>query len=185
MSEKIKFRILNEKHERFFAPTGEKTEIRHEPEIGKDGKRVLKPTRVVEIYNLIQEGREQTEIQYIMKRAMEGDANVLNAMNGVYADISDAPKSLAEAQQLIINAKREFENLPIEIKRKFNMNPEEYVAQVGTKEWLDAMGVTHKFEELKAIEEENKKLNENTKKAMEQLATGAGTVITQGGVTNE
>lgn len=185
MPEKIKFRILHEKHERFYAPTGEKTEIRHEPEIGKDGRRVLKPTRTVEIYNLIQEGREQTEIQYIMKRAMEGDANVLNIMNGVYADISDAPKSLAEAQQLIINAKREFENLPIEIKRKFNMNPEEYVAQVGTENWLDAMGIKGKLEQLKAQEEAQKQFDANTRKAMEQIANGAGTLVTQGGEVNE
>lgn len=164
------------------SPTGEKIEIRHEPEIGIDGKRVLKPTREVPIYELIQASREETEIERIVKRALQGDYNALNAMQGYYADVADAPKSLAQAQQLIINAKKEFEELPPEIKKEFEYNPEIYVAQVGTKEWYDKMGITTKIEQRKAAEAEQRKIAENTAKAMETIANGAGTIIKNTGV---
>lgn len=160
-------------------PTGEKTEIRHEPEIGLDGRRVLKPTRTVAIYEMIQVGREETEVERIVKRAMQGDYNALNAMNGVYADIADAPQSLAQAQQLIINAKREFDNLPQEIKREFEYNPEMYVASVGSKDWFDKMGITAKLDERRKAEESALKTAENTAKAMEAIASGAGLTITK------
>lgn len=162
------------------SPTGEKIEIRHEPEINADGRRVLKPTREVPIYEMIQIGREETEIERIVKRAMEGDYNALNAMNGVYADITDAPSSLAEAQQYIINAKREFENLPADIRKEFENNPEVYVASVGTKEWFDKMGITAKIEEQNKAAETIRLTEENTAKAMANLANSTGNIVVNG-----
>lgn len=186
MPNKARFRTLyDDKVQTHVSPTGEKTEIRHEPEMTIEGKRILKPTRIVPIYDLIQVGREETEIERIVKRAMQGDYNALNAMNGVYADISDAPNSLAQAQQMIINAKREFDDLPAEIKKEFEYNPEIYVAQVGTKEWLDKMGITAEIEQKKLAETSKKKLDENLARAVETIANGAGTIVKNGGADNE
>lgn len=159
------------------SPTGEKTEIRHEPYITEDGRRILKPTKKVPIYELIQVGREETEIERIVKRAMEGDYNALNAMNGVYTDITDAPQSLAQAQQLIINAKKEFNELPTEIKKEFEYNPEIYVASVGTKDWFDKMGITAAQENQKKLKEAEKKFKADQAKAMENLAANTGQII--------
>lgn len=182
---KIKFKtIYDEKKEKIFSPSGEKEEVRHEPEMTLDGKRVLKPTRVVPIYEMIQVGREETEVERIVNRAINGDYNALNAIEGVYSDISDAPSSLAEAQQLIINAKREFENLPPEVKKEFEYNPEIYVAQVGTKEWLDKMGISAKFEAMNEEAKKDLQTKENMARAFEQLATSTTTPIKKG-VENE
>ena len=84
---------------------------------------------------------------------------------------------------MIINAKREFDNLPQDIKREFEFNPEIYVASVGSKDWFDKMGITAKVESRKAAEIEAKKTAENTAKAMEAIANGAGTIVKNTGVS--
>lgn len=166
---------------RLKCPTGHKTEMRHSPTILKDGRRILKRDREVDIYNLIQSHREECEIENIIRRAVEGDYNALNAINGTYADITNCPSSIAEAQQYIINAKEEFEKLPKDIKAKFEFNPEMYVAEMGgnTEGWLEKMGIKAEIENNKSEAEKRAKLDKNFAKAMETIANG--TIINNAG----
>lgn len=170
----------------FKAPTGEKTEIRHEAVIKENGRRVLEPTRIVAIYDLIQASREECEIENIIRRAVEGDYTALNAANAIYTDITNCPSSIAEAQQFIINQKAEFEKLPKEIKAKFEYNPDIYMAEMGNnvKSWCDKMGLTAQW--LK--QDENRKADmitkENFAKVMSDLAQGA-TITQKGAEVNE
>ena len=175
------------REDRFKCPTGQKTEMRHSPSIKKDGRRELIRDREVDIYNLIQSHREECEIENIIRRAIEGDYNALNAVNGVYADITNCPSSIAEAQQYIINAKAEFDKLPKDIKSKFEYNPEIYVAEMGsnTEGWLDKMGFKKAAEEQKAKAEEMAKIDKNFAQAMEVIASGQIINNAGGEVTNE
>lgn len=163
----------------YFAPTGEKTEMRHNAVMKKDGRRVLERTKEVAIYDLIQASREECEIENIIRRAVEGDYNALNAVNGVFADITNCPSSIAEAQQYIINAKHEFDTLPKEIKAKFEYNPELYVAEMGgdVNSWLDKMGYTEAKKKFDEAEKSRIEMDELTKKAITNIANG--TTITQ------
>ncbi len=161
---KMSFRTQFNKGDRTFkSPTGKKTEIRHRPTMSKSGVRTLVHDKEVAIYDLIQESKEECEIERIVKRAIEGDWNVLNAVNGMYADITNCPSSLAEAQQFIIDAKTDFDSLPKEIKAKFNNNAEEYIAEMSNdiKSWSDKMGYTEALEKQAAKEAELSALNIN------------------------
>lgn len=171
----MKFRSLYNKGEYTFkSPTGEKIEIRHDAKVNSEGRRILKPTRKVAIYDLIQTHREECEIENIIRRAVEGDYTALNAVNGIYTDITNCPSSLAEAQQFIINQKEEFEKLPKEIKAKFEFNPDLYIAEMGNNvdSWCDKMGLKEKWLQ----EDENRKTEQLTKenftKVMADLAAG-------------
>lgn len=161
--------------------------MRHSPTILKDGRRILKRDREVDIYNLIQSHREECEIENIIRRAVEGDYNALNAINGTYADITNCPSSIAEAQQYIINAKNEFEKLPKDIKSKFEYNAELYVAEMSgnTEGWLDKMGFKAEIEKNRAKAEEKAKLDTNFAKAMETIASGSIINNAGGEVDNE
>ena len=183
------FRTMYGDRVRVHAPGGAPTEMRHTPHIDKNGRRTLKRDKEVAIYDLIQASREQCEIENIIRRAVEGDYNALNAVNGVYSDITNCPSSIAEAQQYIINAKNEFANLPKEIKAKFEYNPEVYIAEMGgdTETWLDKMGYKEAMKLKKEQEVADGINKENFNKAMANLASG--TVITnqgnEGGEGNE
>lgn len=162
-------------HTRFYAPTGDKTEMRHRASITKEGVRELIKDKEIAIYDLIQSHREECEIENIIRRAVEGDYNALNAVNGVFEDITNCPASIAEAQQYIIDAKNEFEKLPKDIKAKFEYNAEMYIAELGNdpKSWLEKTGFAEEIKLNRAKAEELAKNDENFNKAMQLIASGA------------
>lgn len=158
-----------------WSPTGDKVQYEHTPHMGLDGKRKLIKDNPKPIYEMIQAHREQCEIERIIKRAMNGDMSVLNAIEGQYIDITGAPKSLAHAQQIIINAKNDFEKLDIETKKKFDNNVEVFIATAGSKEWCDKMGITDKLERAQKAVAEKTEYENNLKDAMANLAKGSKT----------
>lgn len=168
------FRTFSNERERHYAPIGAHTEMRHRAVMKEDGRRVLVRDKEVAIYDLIQSHKEECEIENIIRRAVEGDYNALNAVKGIYTDITNMPSSIAEAQQYIIAAKEEFDKLPKEIKAKFEYNPEIYVAEMGgnTEVWLDKMGYTEKIKLQKELAEREATTEANFQKAMENLASG-------------
>lgn len=176
----MKFRVAYENYtnENLSTPSGDKIQYEHREEIDKNGKRKLIKDVAINIYDKIQASREQCEIETILRKATEGDMSVLSMVNGNYIDVTDAPSSLAEAQQFVIRAKTEFDSLPEETKKKFDNNAEMYVAQYGTKTWEDATGITA----LKEAEAKNKEIEKEMKK-MEKLAME--TIIKKNGAVNE
>lgn len=162
-------------------PTGEKYQMEHTPHMGLDGKRKLIKDNPKPIYEMIQASREQCEIERIVKRAMEGDLSVLNAMEGQYIDITGAPKSLAHAQQIIINAKNDFDKLDTETKKKFDNNVEIFIATAGSKEWCDKLGITEKLERAQKADIEKAEYEKNLHDAMANLAKGTKTVVVEEG----
>lgn len=161
-------------HTRFYAPTGNKTEMRHRASINKEGVRELIRDKEVAIYDLIQSHREECEIENIIRRAVEGDYNALNAVNGVFEDITNCPASIAEAQQYIIDAKNEFEKLPKDIKAKFEYNAEMYIAELGNdpKSWLEKTGFADEIKINRQEAETRAENDANFQKAMKILAAG-------------
>ena len=151
-------------------PTGEKIQMEHTPHMGLDGRRKLIKDDAKPIYEMIQAHREETEIERIVKRAMNGDISVLNAIQGQYIDIAGAPKNLAEAQQIIINAKRDFEKLDLETRKKFDNNVEVFIAEAGSKEWCDKLGITDKIERAKAQESIEAEFQKDLQAAVKNLA---------------
>lgn len=175
MTEKIKFRtqftVIGEHR---YAPVGAKTEMRHRASIDINGRRKLVKDKEVAIYDLIQSHREECEIENIIRRAVEGDYNALNVVNGVFQDITNCPASIAEAQQYIIDAKNEFEKLPKEIKAKFEYNAELYIAELNNdpKSWLEKTGFAEEIKLNREVAAEKAKNDANFNKAMELIASG-------------
>lgn len=159
-------------------PSGEKIITEHREEMDINGRRKLVKDRKINIYERIQSSKDSTDINNILRRAAEGDYNVLNMVSGNYLDIVDAPSSLAEAQRFVIKAKAEFDNLPKEVRAKFENNAEIYVAQYGTKLWQDSIGYT----EAKELEEAKKRAEEEYKKLQK---TAFETIVENGGLKNE
>lgn len=168
---KTQFTVIGE---HYHAPTGEEIELRHRASIDLNGRRQLIKDKEVAIYDLIQSHREECEIENIIRRAVEGDYNALNAVNGVFQDITNCPNSLAEAQQHIINAKNEFEKLPKDVKAKFEFNPEIYIAMLDQdpKQWLELTGFADEIETRRSEASERAKNDANFNKAMEMIASG-------------
>lgn len=120
-------------------------------EILKDGTKGLVKTGKKNVYDMIQEDLESTKIENILKAVAAGDLSVLRSQEPVYIDATTMPKTLMEAQNIVIKAKGEFDKMPDEVRKIFDYNAELYVSEMGTKEWLEKMEPYNN--KIKAIKE--------------------------------
>lgn len=101
-------------------------------ELVSDGKTSL--------YAEIQSHKDSCDINLIIQRFANGDVSALNVRQGQYFDATEMPKTMAEALNMVIEAERQFNELPVETKSKFDHDYKKYIASAGTKEWFDKLG---------------------------------------------
>lgn len=143
MSKKLEgdnFASLLTKRPRFYSDPGSQEAEIYEMTIDKKGHKKLECTGTKNIYDEIQSYADECDIKLIVARAAAGDTEALNQRQGMYADITDTPKTLAEAQNMIIKLSNEFDALPPEIRAKFDNSKEVFVNQYGTNQWAESMG---------------------------------------------
>lgn len=108
------------------------------------GKKELVKTGEHDIYPEIQSYLEETLIENIITRVTMGDLEALEARKTQYIDMTDMPVSLMDAQNKILKIEREFNKLPLEDRKKFDMSIEQYISQYGTNEWAEKIGLLKK-----------------------------------------
>lgn len=136
------FRSLLGPHKRFHCPAGSRDADTFEIQIDKKGHKSLKWVGTHDIYQDIQSYKEECSIENIIARAAAGDLNALNRSQGFYADITESPKDLAEAQRNILKLSNTFDALPADIRAKFDNSKEVFVNEFGTDEFAKKMGWT-------------------------------------------
>lgn len=139
-AEGVPFRSLLTPHERFHCPEGSREADTFEIQIDKKGHKTLKWVGTHDIYQDIQSYKEECSIENIIARAAAGDLNALNRTQGFYADITESPRDLAEAQREIMKLSNTFDALPAEIRAKFDNSKEMFVNEFGTEEFAKKMG---------------------------------------------
>ena len=137
---KLPFFTRFERGNTFPAPTGNEFDKTYQIKIDKLGHKSLACTGKTNRYEKIQEFKDECLIENILIRATT-DPSVLNARIGSYFDASEMPKTLAEFQQLYIDTINEFNQLPLETRKLFNNSPEQYVAEYGSKEFGEKLGL--------------------------------------------
>ena len=109
------------------------------PELQADGSLKLVQIAVENTDEIIQSFYESTTLECILSRFMHGDTSALNRYQPIYADLSDAPHTLAEALQTVINSRKAFDALPVDIKKEFDSDFNKWLASAGSPSWLHAM----------------------------------------------
>ena len=68
---------------------------------------------------------------------------ILNKREAFSGDVTMVPGSLLEAAMMLQDRENEFNQLPIDIRREFNFNFNEYIAEAGKdiKSWSKKMGI--------------------------------------------
>lgn len=90
--------------------------------IGKrdvNGKLTLKCTGRVDQYAIIQADRMSTDINVILSRFADGDSTVLSRMQAVFGDFTGLPDSYIGMVNMIEEGKRNFEQLPPQMRAVF------------------------------------------------------------------
>lgn len=138
--EKSMFKMPYEQHKGEPTPAGTKMENEYSYVINSKGQKVLEKTGETNRWEKIQEEYEDTKIENILAKAAVGDMTHFRP-EGIYADISEAPKSLIEARQQMQKLENLWANVPQEIKNNYNNDVEEFIAASGTDRWLEDMGI--------------------------------------------
>lgn len=106
----------------------------------------------------IQSYLEETKIENIINRAAF-DPSVVQRLGAQLneeepQDFTNMPSTLAEAQNIMIQAENTWNKLPREIKQKFDNDVDKFIARLGTAEWMEALGLSQKpvIEEKPVVE---------------------------------
>lgn len=102
-----------------------------------EGKRKLVQVGADNINEFVQKSLEDTKIYNILAKYENGNIDVLNQMHGEYLDVTSLPKNLAEAHNLIINAHKTFESLPLEVRAKFDHSSDVFLQKVSDGSFMD------------------------------------------------
>lgn len=124
-----------------FTEKGNSVKIVYSAKVNDDGTIELVPSGKEDWQAYIGSFADECDINVIVARFVNGDVNALNVRNGIFGDFSDMPKTYAEMLQLQINAKTQFDGLPVDVKEKFNNDFNQFIASAGTVDWLNKLGV--------------------------------------------
>lgn len=144
--------LPNEPGSRFEPEYKERYDDRGQPYLEKVGE--------VDTYEKIQSYKDECDVMAILSRYAAGDESVL-AKPGWYIDTSKLPQTYTEYLNLMKEKREQFDQLPLAIRAKFNMNVEEWMATAGEESWMSKMG-------FKIQQDEQKKPNPGTDETVQK-----------------
>lgn len=135
------FRTQFTERVRVFSERGSGIKPVYAPVYDANGVLDLEQTGQENLYDYIQSHKDSVDIHKILQRFENGDVNALAKVQGMYGDFTEVPRTYAEALNAVISAEQTFSSLPVEIRAKFNHSFSQFLAQTGSSQWLEAMGV--------------------------------------------
>lgn len=134
------WRTQYHKHDRVPSAAGSREKITYEGRYNDDGVLEVVPTGKINVYDEIQSHAESVDIYTVLKKFQNGDSTVLAKTQGIYGDFTEMPKSYAEMLNTVIKGEKKFNDLPLEVRSKFNHNFSEFIATAGSPAWFEKMG---------------------------------------------
>lgn len=107
-------------------------------ELMKDGSVMLKSVGKRDITAEIQSYEMETDINVLINRVEAGDLSAF-VEKAVFGDFTELPMHPAEMYNTVINAEREFNRLPVEVKEKFQNDFKVWFADLGSDNWYSKM----------------------------------------------
>lgn len=138
-------------------------------EYNKKGEKELRLDQTIDQQAEIDSYLEETKIENIIRRAsIDPDiaARIAPDLGGGIKDFTETPQTLAEIQNIMIRANQIWEEIPKEIKLKFDNDVDKFIASYGSVEWAENLGImTEKTPEEKP--NQNAEPNKITKTEVE------------------
>lgn len=138
-------RSNHKEKEREATEPGKKTRLTFRWAYDDKGNKELVPDEEIDRDAEIQSYLEETKIENIINRASFDPAiaeKLCAQLNDEEAqDFTEMPSTLAEAQNLMIQAEQTWDKLPREIKQKFDNDVDKFIHNFGTVEWANALGI--------------------------------------------
>lgn len=145
---------MRDRCDKFVNRAGSKTKNVYAPKVEDDGTIKLVKAGKEDWYGKIQSWKDSVDIHVILKKCLNGDTSALSQVQGFYGDVSQFPKTKPEMLQLMIDAEKNFDKLPVEIKQNFDHDIYKFIASMDKPDFMEKLGVKKK--ESDPIKEEVK-----------------------------
>lgn len=110
----------------------------------ENGEKVLKLDQIIDQQAEIDSYLEETKIENIIRRASI-DPNIAERiapnLGGGIQDFTEMPHTLAELQNIMIRAEQIWDEVPKDIKLKFDNDVDKFISSYGTVEWAQNLGI--------------------------------------------
>lgn len=125
----------------YVTSSGDEYHIIYSSVLQDDGTIDLEPMSREPIQERINSYAAVTDMSYILAQLRNGNTSVVNRGNPIFGDFTETPKSYAQALQLVIDGRAQFDALPLDVRSKFDNSFEKWFATAGSQDWLDAMSI--------------------------------------------
>lgn len=126
-------------------------------EFNEKGEKVLTLDQVIDQQAEIDSYLEETKLENIIRRAsIDPDlaARLVPDMGGGIQDATEMPENLMELQNIMLRAEQVWDEIPKEIKLKFDNDVDKFVASFGTVDWAKNLGIYQEKEPEEPKKEE-------------------------------
>lgn len=113
-------------------------------ERNKKGEKILVLDQTIDQQAEIDSYLEETKLENIIRRAsIDPDlaARLMPDMGGGLQDATEMPENLMELQNIMIRAEQIWDEVPKEIKLKFDNDVDKFIASFGTIDWAKNLGI--------------------------------------------
>lgn len=126
-------------------------------ELNEKGEKVLTLDQIIDQQAEINSYLEETKLENIIRRAsIDPDlaARLIPDMGGGLQDATEMPQNLMELQNIMLRAEQIWDEIPKEIKLKFDNDVDKFVSSFGTIDWAKNLGIYQEEPPKKPKEEE-------------------------------
>ena len=113
-------------------------------ERNEKGEKVLRLDQTIDQQAEIDSYLEETKLENIIRQAsIDPDiaARIKPDIGGGIQDFAEAPQNLAELQNIMMRAEQIWDEVPKEIKLKFDNDVDKFIASFGSVEWAKNLGI--------------------------------------------
>lgn len=113
-------------------------------EINEKGEKVLRLDQNIDQQAEIDSYLEETKLENIIRRAsIDPDiaARLIPDLGGGLQDATGMPENLMELQNIMLRAEQIWDEIPKEIKLKFDNDVDKFVSSFGTIDWAKNLGI--------------------------------------------
>lgn len=124
------FKTQFDRGERFYTSIGDSIIETFIGRYDKNGDLQLVSTGTENLYDKIQAEAAACDMDNILRRFANGDISVLSQVQGVYADVADAPMHFTDALNMVRSVEDAFAQLPADEREKFDNDWVKYGASL-------------------------------------------------------
>lgn len=94
------------------------------------------------LYDYIQSFADSVDINVVLAKFANGDMSAINHQSGFYGDFTNLPNNIADIHNKLVEMNEFFDNLPKDVREKFDNSYDVFINSFGSQEWFDTISET-------------------------------------------